>query len=265
MKEYNVKLYDNFSQPHNIKVACDKEYDIDNVIALPTFKYLNLSNLKSYNVFNLNNLSYSSLKSQLDKFDTSRPTFLYIDDVTKYIQDYECIVSFCIDYRIVVIANAGSTLEEMGRCDKQFGMTPVGLLEDYGVLDLEPIILGGANLDKDDYEKLSYYNATLCLNITNDMLNGNGIAQIVTAKKYNVNMIFNCKDIYKEISLAYDFPAKWFQGTPIGNLSLKLQATNLFLIYADKKLNGQDPEFINAGGVASPMPRQFTFTLKLGL
>lgn len=206
MKEYNVKLYDNFSQPHNIKVACDKEYDIDNVIALPTFKYLNLSNLKSYNVFDLNNLSYSSLKSQLDKFDTSRPTFLYIDDVTKYIQDYECIVSFCVDYRIVVIANAGSTLEEMGRCDKQFGMTPVGLLEDYGVLDLEPIILGGANLDKDDYEKLSYYNATLCLNITNDMLNGNGIAQIVTAKKYNVNMIFNCKDIYKEIFLAYTLP-----------------------------------------------------------
>ena len=69
----------------------------------------------------------------------------------------------------------------------------------------------------------------------------------------------------KEISLAYDFPAKWFQATPIGSLSLKLQATNLFLIYADKKLNGQDPEFINAGGVASPMPRQFTFTLKLGL
>ena len=69
----------------------------------------------------------------------------------------------------------------------------------------------------------------------------------------------------KEISLAYDFPAKWFHSTPINNLSLKLQATNLFLIYADKKLNGQDPEFINAGGVASPMPRQFTLTLKVGM
>jgi hypothetical protein len=46
---------------------------------------------------------------------------------------------------------------------------------------------------------------------------------------------------------------------------VKLQATNLFLLYADKKLNGQDPEFFNAGGVASPMPRQFTFSLKVGL
>ena len=51
----------------------------------------------------------------------------------------------------------------------------------------------------------------------------------------------------------------------ISNLSLKLQATNLFLIYADKKLNGQDPEFVNTGGVASPVPRQFTLTLRLGL
>ena len=69
----------------------------------------------------------------------------------------------------------------------------------------------------------------------------------------------------KEISLAYDFPAKWFAGSAVNNLSLKLQATNLFLIYADKKLNGQDPEFINSGGVASPMPRQFTLTVKVGL
>ncbi len=69
----------------------------------------------------------------------------------------------------------------------------------------------------------------------------------------------------KEISLGYDFPKNWYKGTPINNLSLKIQATNLFLIYADKKLNGQDPEFCNVGGVAAPMPKQFTLTIKVGL
>lgn len=69
----------------------------------------------------------------------------------------------------------------------------------------------------------------------------------------------------KEISLSYDFPKAWISPLKISSLSLKVQATNLFLIYADKKLNGQDPEFFNAGGVASPVPRQFTFTLRLGL
>ena len=69
----------------------------------------------------------------------------------------------------------------------------------------------------------------------------------------------------KEISLAYDFPKSWISHIGISNLSAKLQATNAFLIYADKKLNGQDPEFFNSGGVAVPMARQFTFTLRLGI
>ena len=69
----------------------------------------------------------------------------------------------------------------------------------------------------------------------------------------------------KEISLSYDFPKKWLQPLKISDLSLKLQATNLFLIYADDKLNGQDPEFYNTGGVAAPVPRQFTLTVRLGI
>jgi len=69
----------------------------------------------------------------------------------------------------------------------------------------------------------------------------------------------------KEISLGYDFSKEVVSALKVNNLSLKLQATNLFLIYADKKLNGQDPEFFNTGGVAVPMPKQFTLTLKVGL
>jgi TonB-linked SusC/RagA family outer membrane protein len=66
----------------------------------------------------------------------------------------------------------------------------------------------------------------------------------------------------KEISLQYDFPKGWIK--PLNNLSLKVQATNLFLIYADKKLNGQDPEFFRSGGVSAPVPKQFTATVKVG-
>ncbi|MDR0695052.1 MAG: TonB-dependent receptor, partial [Prevotellaceae bacterium] len=69
----------------------------------------------------------------------------------------------------------------------------------------------------------------------------------------------------KEISLSYDFPQQLIQPLKLSNLSLKLQATNLFLIYADEALNGQDPEFFNSGGVAAPVPKQFTMTLRIGL
>ena len=69
----------------------------------------------------------------------------------------------------------------------------------------------------------------------------------------------------KEIALTYTFPQGLLNKTGLLNsASLKLAATNLCLLYADKKLNGQDPEFINSGGVASPITKQFTATLRLG-
>jgi hypothetical protein len=65
----------------------------------------------------------------------------------------------------------------------------------------------------------------------------------------------------KEISLSYDIPKKSLL-KEMSNLSIKLQATNLALLYADKKLNGQDPEFFQSGGVSTPVPKQFTLTLR---
>ena len=69
----------------------------------------------------------------------------------------------------------------------------------------------------------------------------------------------------KELSLSYDFGKNLAKKVGLNSISLKLQATNLCLLYADKKLNGQDPEFFNTGGVAVPVPKQFTMTLKLGI
>ena len=69
----------------------------------------------------------------------------------------------------------------------------------------------------------------------------------------------------KEVSLSYDFPKSWVKAMKMNSLSVKVQGTNLALLYADKKLNGQDPEFFNTGGVATPLPKQFTVTLRLGL
>ena len=68
----------------------------------------------------------------------------------------------------------------------------------------------------------------------------------------------------KEVSLSYTMPQQWLANTLLTSASLKISATNLCLLYADKKLNGQDPEFINSGGVSSPISKQFTATLRLG-
>jgi len=69
----------------------------------------------------------------------------------------------------------------------------------------------------------------------------------------------------KDVSLSYDFEPQLISKIGLTSASLKIDATNLLLLYADKKLNGQDPEFVNSGGVATPLSRQFTLTLRLGI
>lgn len=69
----------------------------------------------------------------------------------------------------------------------------------------------------------------------------------------------------KELALTYTFPQGLLKKTKLVNTaSIKLAATNLCLLYADKKLNGSDPEFVNSGGVSTPISKQFTATVRIG-
>lgn len=69
----------------------------------------------------------------------------------------------------------------------------------------------------------------------------------------------------KQLSLGYSVPKEWLKRAKINSLQVSLIANNVVLLYSDKKLNGADPEFFNSGGVAMPVPRQFTLSFKLGL
>jgi len=69
----------------------------------------------------------------------------------------------------------------------------------------------------------------------------------------------------KNISLSWEFPKEFKSKLGVSTFTLKGSAVNPWLIYSDKKLNGQDPEFRNTGGVAFPITSQYTFTLNVSL
>lgn len=97
-------------------------------------------------------------------------------------------------------------------------------------------------------------------------VNDNSLSYAYNAYNYSTARVADGGFIrLKDVSLTYDLPKKFLNKIGLSTASLKLDATNLFLLYSDKKLNGQDPEFVNSGGVATPMPKQFTFTLRLGI
>lgn len=69
----------------------------------------------------------------------------------------------------------------------------------------------------------------------------------------------------RTINISYTLPTGLLQKTYMKNLVVTGTVQNLWLIYADKKLNGVDPEFYNSGGVAQPITRQYTLSLNIGL
>ena len=69
----------------------------------------------------------------------------------------------------------------------------------------------------------------------------------------------------KNLSLGYALPLPWAKKIGFKALSAKISATNLLLLYSDKRLLGQDPEFFGSGGVALPVPQQISFGVKASL
>ncbi len=109
-----------------------------------------------------------------------------------------------------------------------------------------------------------YTNVPVLLSYSQYSRNSN-YAQTYNA--YNYSNIRIAKGDYirlKEIFVSYDFNPSTLKSLNMTALQLKLSASNIALLYSDKKLNGQDPEFLKSGGVAMPNPRQITMTLRVG-
>lgn len=68
----------------------------------------------------------------------------------------------------------------------------------------------------------------------------------------------------KSIRLNYSLPGKLVKKIGASTAQLSIEGQNLRLLYSDKKLNGQDPEFFSSGGVALPQPRLITTAITIG-
>lgn len=68
----------------------------------------------------------------------------------------------------------------------------------------------------------------------------------------------------KNVTVGYSLDKEVIKKLGMSQFRLSLQTTNPLLIYSDKKLAGQDPEFIRSGGVSFPITTLYTFTLNVG-
>lgn len=68
----------------------------------------------------------------------------------------------------------------------------------------------------------------------------------------------------KTVRVGYQLPADLISRVGLNTASVSIEGQNLALLYSDKRLNGQDPEFFSSGGVSLPQPKMLTFTLNVG-
>jgi TonB-linked SusC/RagA family outer membrane protein len=68
----------------------------------------------------------------------------------------------------------------------------------------------------------------------------------------------------RTIQLAYRLPTDLVSKMGLRSAFITLEGNNIALLYSDKTLNGQDPEFFATGGVALPPPKTLTVAINLG-
>lgn len=98
-----------------------------------------------------------------------------------------------------------------------------------------------------------------------------GVNRMATTNPYNIYNYSTQRVVdgsfvrLKSISLTYTIPTAIVSKAGFKSAQIMASANNVLLLYADKKLEGMDPEFFNTGGVAQPINRQYTMTVRFGL
>ena len=95
--------------------------------------------------------------------------------------------------------------------------------------------------------------------------NGNIVAAYQLYNRSTVRVADGSYIRLKNVRLSYDLPGKLIQNIGLRTASVSLEGQNLSLLYSDKALKGQDPEFFNSGGVALPQPKLITLSVNIGI
>ena len=112
-------------------------------------------------------------------------------------------------YNEIVSTHMSETLTEVGNCDKEFKMTPVKLLENYGFFDTKALVYHAVHLDKEDFDILKRYNVSVCSNPASNLKLGSGVAPIYSMINKGINVCLgtdgsasnNRLDMFREMYL----------------------------------------------------------------
>ena len=107
-------------------------------------------------------------------------------------------------------------------------------------------------------------NVPVILDVGVAQSNGDVVTAYALYNKSDVRVANGDYVRLKNVRLSYNFEQQLVSKIGLSNASLSIEGQNLWLIYSDKALKGQDPEFFSSGGVSLPQPRSITMALNIG-
>lgn len=117
-----------------------------------------------------------------DYYDTKNITFL--EDIDKLSE--KMFENVCFNLKDKVFIKFGQNLNEMGNINAIYKQLPSEVLEDFGILDKNAVIVGGNCFEKDELELFGAYNTSFVLLPNDDARSGRRFLNINILKRSNI-------------------------------------------------------------------------------
>lgn len=118
-----------------------------------------------------------------DYYDTKNITFL--EDIDKLSE--KMFENVCFNLKDKVFIKFGQDLNEMGNINAIYKQLPSEVLEDFGILDKNAVIVGGNCFEKDELELLGAYNTSFVLLPNDDARSGRRFLNINILNRLNIS------------------------------------------------------------------------------
>ena len=164
--------------------------DLEGKIVMPGFAncYLNYerASINSYGkMIDEKDLHAKNICSGVcfDYYDTKNITFL--EDIDKLSE--KMFENVCFNLKDKVFIKFGQNLNEMGNINAIYKQLPSEVLEDFGILDKNAVIVGGNCFEKDELELLGAYNTSFVLLPNDDARSGRRFLNINILNRLNIS------------------------------------------------------------------------------
>lgn len=118
-----------------------------------------------------------------DYYDVKNITFL--EDIDKLSE--KMFENVCFNLKDRVFIKFGQNLNEMGEINAIYKKMPSEVLEEFGILDRNAVIVGGNCFEKDELELLSAYNTSFVLLPNDDARSGRRFLNINILNRLNIS------------------------------------------------------------------------------